>query len=251
MPKRPNPFADYAPVQFKTHIGVKEIDCGVRQDELMKGVYEKTRQMLFSGAHRDINENHMTSSITPQAVSLKAAVEPTQSRLDSQGHLLPPSHGFTSQTAFKGSPDMSPSLATSEAFGGMPEAKALEPIPGQLCLDSRGQLTAPMDCDAPTDRNGCGAFVDDGAVSRTHGLGRFGFKSTKQASGKAESAAVCQTCRRPLAATRCVRCQFCEKGVCVDCVRQCDRCYDNFCQVCTTINYDEAMERIFCLNCID
>ena len=41
MPKRPNPFGDIAPLQFKTHVGMKEIDMGSRQDELMKVVYGK------------------------------------------------------------------------------------------------------------------------------------------------------------------------------------------------------------------
>ena len=39
MPKRPNPFGDCAPLQLKTHVGIKELAAGIRQEELMKSVY--------------------------------------------------------------------------------------------------------------------------------------------------------------------------------------------------------------------
>ena len=39
MPKRPNPFGDCAPLQLKTHVGIKELAAGIRQEELMKPVY--------------------------------------------------------------------------------------------------------------------------------------------------------------------------------------------------------------------
>ena len=39
MPKRPNPFGDSSPLQFKSHISVKEIDMGVAQESKMQTVY--------------------------------------------------------------------------------------------------------------------------------------------------------------------------------------------------------------------
>ncbi len=39
MPKRTNPFGDASPLQFKAHIGVKEVDMGVNKEENMKTVY--------------------------------------------------------------------------------------------------------------------------------------------------------------------------------------------------------------------
>ena len=39
MPKRSNPFGECAPLQFKTHVGEKELAAGIRQEELMKVVY--------------------------------------------------------------------------------------------------------------------------------------------------------------------------------------------------------------------
>ena len=41
MPKRPNPFGDSSPLQFKSHISVKEIDMGVAQEAKMQTVYGK------------------------------------------------------------------------------------------------------------------------------------------------------------------------------------------------------------------
>ena len=41
MPKRPNPFGEGSPLQLKQHIGNKEIDMGIAQEENMKRVYGK------------------------------------------------------------------------------------------------------------------------------------------------------------------------------------------------------------------
>jgi hypothetical protein len=43
---------------------------------------------------------------------------------------------------------------------------------------------------------------------------------------------VCETCRHVPGN---IRCQFCERPVCLTCVRQCDSCCDSFCQLCSTI----------------
>jgi len=39
MPKRLNPFGDAAPLQYKSHIGTKEVDLGVNSHHNMKAVY--------------------------------------------------------------------------------------------------------------------------------------------------------------------------------------------------------------------
>ena len=39
--KRTNPFGDGSPLQFKAHIGTKEIDMGVGKEEKMQAVYGK------------------------------------------------------------------------------------------------------------------------------------------------------------------------------------------------------------------
>ena len=46
MPKRPNPFGDCAPLQLKTHVGIKELAAGIRQEELMKAVYGEWSRIL-------------------------------------------------------------------------------------------------------------------------------------------------------------------------------------------------------------
>ena len=44
-------------------------------------------------------------------------------------------------------------------------------------------------------------------------------------------------------------CSFCERWVCDGCLRQCDECMGVFCNFCTTNNYEQRFDRIFCLNC--
>ncbi|ELU18090.1 hypothetical protein CAPTEDRAFT_160692 [Capitella teleta] len=50
MPKRPNPFGDSSPLQFKTRVRKKEVDLGVCREENMRLVYDRTRDLLFSGS---------------------------------------------------------------------------------------------------------------------------------------------------------------------------------------------------------
>lgn len=44
-------------------------------------------------------------------------------------------------------------------------------------------------------------------------------------------------------------CHFCEQPTCKDCLRQCEVCHESFCSVCSNINYDSSMEKVFCLDC--
>ena len=48
MPKRPNPFGDSSPLQFKSHISLKEIDMGVAQEAKMQTVYGEKIKYLFA-----------------------------------------------------------------------------------------------------------------------------------------------------------------------------------------------------------
>ncbi|XP_052768426.1 apoptosis regulatory protein Siva-like isoform X2 [Mya arenaria] len=52
MPKRRNPFGECSPLQLKQHVAQKEVDLGVAKDQNMKSVYERTRDLLFSGSKR-------------------------------------------------------------------------------------------------------------------------------------------------------------------------------------------------------
>ncbi|XP_076068836.1 apoptosis regulatory protein Siva-like isoform X1 [Oratosquilla oratoria] len=56
MTKRPCPFEDHS-IQFKTHVGEKEVNMGVKREENMKAVYEKTLTMLFNGSKNLSNNN--------------------------------------------------------------------------------------------------------------------------------------------------------------------------------------------------
>ena len=49
MPKRPNPFGDASPLQFKSHISLKEIDMGVAQEEKMQAVYGEITDLEIIG----------------------------------------------------------------------------------------------------------------------------------------------------------------------------------------------------------
>jgi len=57
----------------------------------------------------------------------------------------------------------------------------------------------------------------------------------------------CYICKAE--STQGVKCSYCERDICVLCIRQCDKCKDIFCNFCTTMNYDESNERLLCLGC--
>ncbi len=45
-------------------------------------------------------------------------------------------------------------------------------------------------------------------------------------------------------------CSFCERYFCINCTRQCDSCYETFCEpLCSVVNYEEKTDRSFCLSC--
>jgi len=46
-----------------------------------------------------------------------------------------------------------------------------------------------------------------------------------------------------------VQCTYCTNKTCDLCSRQCDKCLDIFCRFCSSLNYDERFDRVFCLSC--
>ncbi|KAL5008661.1 hypothetical protein ScPMuIL_014242 [Solemya velum] len=99
MPKRPNPFGD-CPMQTKTHISQKEVDTGVNRDKNMKAVYDRTLELLFSGAKKSIkpfqadpNENlieqpSFENEPMDQGIPDKPASD--QMIFNNKGHLVKP-----------------------------------------------------------------------------------------------------------------------------------------------------------------
>lgn len=60
----------------------------------------------------------------------------------------------------------------------------------------------------------------------------------------------CQCCFRLVSdITISKRCSFCIKTGCATCIQNCESCYESFCLHCTTANYSDSYERIFCLDC--
>lgn len=47
MPKRRNPFGECSPLQLKQHVGIKEVDLGVAQEQKMKSVYGRPNGKIF------------------------------------------------------------------------------------------------------------------------------------------------------------------------------------------------------------
>ncbi|KAK3093381.1 hypothetical protein FSP39_014793 [Pinctada imbricata] len=106
MPKRRNPFGDGSPLQFKTHVRTKELNAGIGGEQNMRSIYERTKDMLFSGAKKnlyentvmmDANENHPmvpnnnNNIILPPGVSY--VHEEGQMVLNHQGQLSTPAGG--------------------------------------------------------------------------------------------------------------------------------------------------------------
>ncbi|ESP01654.1 hypothetical protein LOTGIDRAFT_205137 [Lottia gigantea] len=190
MPKRSNPFGDSSPLQFKTHVGKKEVDMGVSRDENMKEVYEKTKEMLFKGAQKQYEIDANANQIGWQ--------------MDVDADL------------------------------------GVEPLPGQMCFDKNGQLTI-----APTlsQQNSTDSMMPAVSVPS-----KFQFSDSSSTNVPANA---CCHCRKPFSQqTFSTRCYFCDKRLCFPCTRNCDKCNEKFCQMCSLLNYDEAFERAFCFNCI-
>ncbi|XP_021344476.1 uncharacterized protein LOC110444421 [Mizuhopecten yessoensis] len=102
-------------------------------------------------------------------------------------------------------------------------------LPGQMCLDQTGQLTTPVSQEQMS--------IDDPCPAPPKSFDFFKLKGKGKLPGK-------KNCHSNKS-----KCCFCEKIVDKDSIQQCCGCQGDFCQLCSTINYDECMERSFCLNC--
>ncbi|XP_052273946.1 apoptosis regulatory protein Siva-like isoform X2 [Dreissena polymorpha] len=88
MPKRRNPFGDSSPLQLKQHVGKKEVDMGIAKHQNMKSVYERTKELLFSGSKRsfDIPKDANSNDIyLPEDVCMEDEMQVC----DRQMHITP------------------------------------------------------------------------------------------------------------------------------------------------------------------
>ncbi|XP_051779164.1 apoptosis regulatory protein Siva [Erpetoichthys calabaricus] len=92
MPKRSCPWRESIPVQMKMHVTQKEVNEGVARDVNMKAVYDRTRELLYSGARslKNINSETGEMKIVLQDQQQPLLQEPSrgQLRLGPQGKLL-------------------------------------------------------------------------------------------------------------------------------------------------------------------
>ncbi|XP_045168639.2 apoptosis regulatory protein Siva-like isoform X1 [Mercenaria mercenaria] len=108
MPKRRNPFGECSPLQLKQHVGVKEIDCGIAQQQKMKSVYDRTRALLFSGSKRSFdvprdancNEIYPTVTASSDEVNMEDCHE-RQMLITNTGQLTNPEQNDKPANAFQ------------------------------------------------------------------------------------------------------------------------------------------------------
>ncbi|XP_074662312.1 apoptosis regulatory protein Siva-like [Tubulanus polymorphus] len=214
MPKRRNPWENSSPLQLKTRIGFKEIASGVNGDHYMKAVYEKTKELLFAGARKE-STTCPTSSID---------------------------------------------FGEYGGGGGSIEHLLDEPIPvGQTALDKNGCVIGRIDYNELSnvmDHH----VMDCVSDSQMSSQGSTGSQSTLNMYGFFKSAPAVTSTPHPSPAKGCqccgkntarpvLKCGFCSRKICLDCHRTCNSCQQGFCSLCSTINYNNSMEQIFCLNC--
>ncbi|XP_035667582.1 uncharacterized protein LOC118410153 [Branchiostoma floridae] len=223
MPKRPNPWGDYAP-QLKTHVGQKEVNLGVCKEQNMKAVYEHTQKMLFEGARK-----------CNGAVELTAAVTDVPMDHQHEDHLLA---GQLHLDRYLQVPQVHAG-ANGQSHGLNGHSHGLNGHSHGLNGHSNGLNGHPSGLNGHTNGlNGHG-----GANGHSHLNGHF-----KVMIGKGSlSPTSCQVCSRPIRALYC--CSFCDKAMCSSCQRQCSNCYGEFCLLCSVANYDSRDERSFCLSC--
>merc|ERR1711871_1623066 len=62
----------------------------------------------------------------------------------------------------------------------------------------------------------------------------------------------CRVCQQDSPSSRrdtWTSCSFCSKQVCVSCISSCERCRDEFCKFCITLNFSGAFSRPMCIEC--
>ncbi|KAL4237473.1 Apoptosis regulatory protein Siva [Mactra antiquata] len=103
MPKRRNPFGDCSPLQLKQHVGTREIDLGVNQHEKMRSVYERTRDLLFSGSKRsfDVPKDANCNEIYPDQEPMEQTMCNGQMQISNVGHLTNPALDCGQPNAFQ------------------------------------------------------------------------------------------------------------------------------------------------------
>jgi hypothetical protein len=95
------------------------------------------------------------------------------------------------------------------------------------------------------------AFMEDLTVSPSHSLEKSALSAC---TAKADETAIfkncCRCCLRKIDDSIWLQeCNFCMKVSCSRCTVPCESCYEMFCNKCSTVNYQNAFERIFCMDC--
>ena len=75
MPKRSCPFEDNLLPQLKIHVGQKQIDNGVCQEERMKNVYDKTMDLLKEGVK--VLSRRLSTSIELNSIDVPSSKTPS------------------------------------------------------------------------------------------------------------------------------------------------------------------------------
>ena len=44
-------------------------------------------------------------------------------------------------------------------------------------------------------------------------------------------------------------CSFCDRQACTACLRDCEECHFSFCSLCSVVDYNERIDRCYCLDC--
>ncbi|XP_069118333.1 apoptosis regulatory protein Siva-like [Argopecten irradians] len=219
MPKRRNPFGDCSPLQFKTHVGQKELVDGISGKDQLNAVYEKTRQMLFNGAMKnktnammtDANDNNISFPSLSPPQTVPSVTLPGQMCLTPGGHLT--------MSAPSTQEVMTVDTCISQRVPNVT-------LSGQMCFDQTGHLTTPQEQQMSVDPSYTPKSFD---FFKMKGKGKFSGMNNSQSKKS--------------------KCCFCENAVAEGSIQQCCSCQGEFCHLCSTINYDECMERMFCLNC--
>ncbi|XP_078672463.1 apoptosis regulatory protein Siva-like [Branchiostoma floridae x Branchiostoma belcheri] len=233
MPKRPNPWGDYAP-QLKTHVGQKEVNLGVCKDQNMKAVYEHTQKMLFEGARKCAGAVEMTVAVADVPMDHHDHLLAGQMHLDR--YLQVPQVHAGANGVTNGANGMTNGAngvtngANGVTNGANGHSHALNGHSHGLNGHSHGL-------------NGH-SVTNGGANGHSHLNGQHKAMFGK---GGSLSPTSCQVCSRPIRAL--YRCSFCDKAMCSSCQRQCSNCYGEFCLLCSVANYDSRDERSFCLSC--
>ncbi|XP_072031031.1 uncharacterized protein [Amphiura filiformis] len=244
MPKRPNPFGDPYATQFKMHISQKEVDLGVNKEQNMKVVYERTLALMYGvpkdpaltnghdmngqpNAHHGMNGHCGVNGQLNGHPGINGQAN-GHSVNDHQNDIN--GHGATN--ALQHLMDRGQQMTSGHSETGPSEAMDIdmtdkqELVSGQSFLDSKCRVVNSF---------------PNGAMQSKEAAGCHNNNISPPSS--------CQMCKQGRAPKS--HCNFCDKLLCAHCIRKCDNCEDNFCSICTTVNYDERYEQVFCFSCTE